>query len=107
MIISNSTQLNETIDESIHIAESSVLNAYGIINGNVYVESSATFNLFGTLNGDLYTSPNTKSYLYGTLNGSIVTNDGFIELSGLLNTKHPVSENVIKKSGCYINGTKF
>ena len=89
MIISNNTQLNETIDESIHIAESSVLNAYGIINGNVYVESSATFNLFGTLNG------------------SIVTNDGFIELSGLLNTKHPVSENVIKKSGCYINGTKF
>lgn len=107
MIISNNTKLNKISEENIHITGSSVLDAHGIIKGNVYVEDSATFNLFGILNGDLYTFPNTKSHLYGTLNGAIISSKGFIELSGMLNTQYPVSENVIKKSGCYINDTKF
>lgn len=107
MIINNDTELRKITEEDIHITNSSTLHAHGIINGNVYVEDSAKFYLHGILNGDLYSTLNTSSYLFGTMNGAIMPSDGYIELSGMLRTKSPVPDNVVKIPNCYINNMKY
>ena len=98
---------NEVIKEDIVITNFSTFRTRGIVNGNVHVEDGSTLLLHGTLNGDLLTAQNSVSYIHGTMNGSILPSEGKIELSGMLNTKSSVPENVVKIEGCYINKIKY
>lgn len=107
MIITNNTELHKITKEEIHITNMAILHAHGIIDGNVHVEDGSTFYLNGILNGNLFASSNTTTYLSGTMNGSIISAEGRIELSGMLHTKEPVPNSVVKIKGCYINDTKY
>lgn len=107
MLITHDTELNKVIKEDIHITKSSTLNARGIISGNVNVDDDSVFNLYGILNGNLFASEGATVYIHGIMNGDIISSDGHIELSGILNTKSVVPNNIIKIKGCYINNIKF
>ena len=98
---------NEIIKEDIVIANFSTFRTRGVVIGNIHVEDGSTLLLHGIFNGDLLTSQNSASYIYGTMNGTILPSKGKIELSGVLNTKSPVPESVVKIEGCHINQRKY
>ena len=107
MIIDRNTDINTVIEEDVIITNSATFHMHGILNGNIYVEENSTFYLHGILNGDLTTKANSSSQLSGIMNGNILKNDGKIKLSGILNTKSVVPQNLVKEPGCYINGEKY
>ena len=107
MIIDRNTDINTVIEEDVIITNSATFHMHGILNGNIYVEENSTFYLHGILNGDLTTKANSSSQLSGIMNGNILKNDGKIKLSGILNTKLVVPQNLVKEPGCYINGEKY
>lgn len=107
MIINSDEKIYTVVTEDIIITNSSTLSVYGIVNGNVYVEENSNFYLNGILNGNLTAKQNSYSQLIGTMNGDILQSDGNIQLSGILHTKLVIPDNLIKITGCHINGTRY
>ena len=107
MRVEEDTNINKITEEDIVVANSSILHAHGIINGNIYVEEGSALFLHGMLHGNLQTEQNSSTYIYGTMDGEILSCNGKIELSGMLHTKAAVPDNVIKIKGCYINDIEF
>lgn len=106
MIVTSDRLINGTIHEDVCVDEGATLAVNGMIYGDISVKHGKLV-LRGMLEGNLSVSSGASAVLLGTARCDSVEALGIVEVEGILDFRTTLSDGIVLKDGCIVNGRRY